>query len=124
MNKGCSERNRCLSDVLIIPLSEVEEAIYGYSVIILSNEHQKLEQETGRTIEGSLCSKYGFIEGFKTHQELTKDKQFTTEDMKKAILMAWDNSVDTKNIDEIIQSLLPKTEWDVTFDEQGKLKLI
>ena len=87
--------------------------------------------------------KHGFVEGFKAHQELVKDKLFTTEDIRKAIKMAWeadsiDGTVDLNVVlhygnnndlrtkwseEEIIQSLLPKTEWDIEFID-GKIKLL
>lgn len=72
---------------------------------------------------------YGFHKGFKAHQELSKDKVFTVEDMRKAIkksLYYWNQNANTESaaISDILQSVSPKTEWNVTFDEQGKLKLI
>jgi len=77
MNKGCSERNRCLS-VPIIPLSEVEELVDGYSAYNYKAEEQ--------------------IRRIKESEEYVSDL--------------------------MMQSLLPKTSWDIKFDEQGKLKLI
>lgn len=88
-------------------ISEVEEVINGYSLKKIS---------TGMF----------FDKGFNAHKELTKDKMFTLEDMQKVIRLARVQSYGGFNnsIESIIQSLLPKTEWDIEFDEQGKIKLL
>lgn len=46
----------------------------------------------------------GFIKGYKA----ASAKKYTEEQVRNAILKAWDKSEDTKNIDEIIQSLNTK----------------
>jgi len=107
-----------------IPLSEVEEAINGYSVEKMAHKIRmdKWGDEIGQGIKNS-CREEGIIEGFKAHQQLVKDKVFTEEDVRIAIAMARTLPNDTGT--QIIQSLTTsKTEWDVEFDEQGKLKLI
>ena len=120
--------------VLIKPLSlsEVEEAINGYSTY-----------ELFKKIDGS-CEKgqyehWLFEQGFNAYKELVKDKLFTVEDMRKVfevgfnfgeedeeVKNAFDDKTYNKDImfNEAIQSLLPKTEWEVEFDENGKLKLV
>lgn len=120
-----------------ISLSEVEEVIYGYSL-------EKMVEEKYSYNLSSNARKKGFIEGFKAHQELVKDKLFTIEDIKKAIKMAWeadsiDGIVDLNIVlhygnnddlrtkwseEEIIQSLLPKTEWDIEISENNKITLL
>lgn len=45
-------------------------------------------------------------------------------DMDSWISNGYEGATPAYSEKEIIQSLLPKTEWDVTFDEQGKIKLI
>ena len=113
-------------DAKIITLSEVEELINGYSVEKMANLH--------RVNISDDWSNASYIEGFKTHQKLVKDKMFTIEDMKKAFnagydLNTWEqlsipnDEIDYLNNHDYIQSLLPKTEWDVEFDEQGKLQI-
>ena len=57
-------------------------------------------------------SREGFIAGFKAAQSLN-EKKFSEEDVKKAILMAWDDSVDTKNVYDIIESLSKPKEYNV-----------
>lgn len=100
-------------------LSEVEELIYGYSVEKMANT------QWGNVHRSGVL---GYIEGFKADMEITKDKLFTIEDMKQALITM--GLITSKNpqgsaykIDGIIQSIL-KTEWDVEFDENNKLRLI
>jgi hypothetical protein len=59
-------------------------------------------------------------------KELVKDKLFTVEDMRKAYIQGKHGGITQTYLefDKFIQSLLPKTEWDVEFDEQGKMRLI
>jgi hypothetical protein len=75
----------------------------------------------------------GFVDGFKTHQELVKDKLFNVDDIMKAIeigeksivLNSRGSYLESRQLKEnFIQSLLPKTEWDIKFNEQGKLELL
>lgn len=103
-----------------LSLSEVEEVINGYSV-------EKMAESKYPYKLSSNARKKGFIEGFKTHQELAKDKLFTIEDMRKAydegLLKYCTKNENGFSWEEFIQSLLPKTEWDIEFDEQGKIKL-
>jgi hypothetical protein len=121
-----------------LSLSSVEELTLGYSVeemSINSFGHKPSKDDTDIIL--SLGKGYigGYQQGFNTHKELVKDKLFTVEDMKNAFNAGYDlNTWEQLNIPndereylneyDYIQSLLPKTEWDVTFDEQGKLKLI
>ena len=107
--------------ITCIPLSEVEEAINGYSVEKMAFEAM-IDYKPFEEVEGYKdYAKHGYIKGFKAHQELVKDKLFTIEDVLVAINLAKNHGMTG---DEIIKSLLPKTEWEVEFDEQGKIKLI
>lgn len=112
-----------------IPLSEVEEAIFGYSVDKMAID------KFPYTDEGSLADcidaskRRIWKDGFNAHKELVKDKLFTAEDMKNAFIKGKSYALSThlgaKEIFHTFQkSLEPKTEWEVKFDEQGKLKLI
>lgn len=101
--------------IKVLSLSEVEEAINGYSVDKMAKYHYGNHRKT-REFED------GFMLGFKiAHKELTKDKLFTVENMRKAC----DLYRSGKTIDTIIQSLLPKeqAEWDIELVD-GKIKLI
>ena len=110
-----------------LSLSEVEEAINEYSV-------EKMAEENGNNYAHSYNPDI-FIEGFKAHQELVKDKLFTEIDKQIADFkhdLRESTSTYVKlncegalfGLKRLKQSLLPKTEWDVEFDEQGKLRLI
>ena len=104
------------STVKELPLSEVEEAINGYSTY-------ELFKKIDGTCEKDQYEHWLFKEGFKAHQELTKDKLFTIEDMREAF---FDMQYPHSEID--FQYLLArrgyKTEWDIEFDEQNKIILL
>lgn len=115
-------------EIIPLSLSEVEEAINRYSF-------EEIADEWSTDINNvhpadSYIAKQGYLAGFKAHQELTKDKLFTVEQLNEAVAEAWnssenneDNETYTQVYKRIIQSLLPKTEWDVKFNEQGKIEL-
>lgn len=97
-----------------LSLSEVEEAIYGYSV-------EKMA--VGEFIPES------YVKGFKAHKELVKDKLFTIEDMQVAIQQAFLSGVERlEDFDKvqkmILENVSSPTEWNVEINEQGKIKLI
>ncbi len=104
-------------------IMEVKEAIYRYNLDdLVFNEFKKQDKYTFNEFKDI------FILGFKAYQELVKDKLFTIEDIDNAYIQGKnDESISgnkKKMREEYLQSLLPKTEWDVEFDEQGKLKLV
>jgi hypothetical protein len=80
-------------------------------------------------------NKPSFIEGYNQALEDNKHKKYTEEDMKeciKSILRDLNahNEIDkpvnfvwTDSFKKHIQSLQPKTEWEVEFNTNGKLKL-
>ena len=115
-----------------LSLSEVEEAINGCSIyqkaldFAITSKIYIDDEKTHDEVAESLIS---------FHKELVKDKLFTTEDIYNAVRYGLDLCLKEKDwafgvsgsakphIKDYIQSLLPK-EWDVTFDEQGKIKLV
>jgi hypothetical protein len=123
-----------------LKLSEVEEAINGYSVddglkyVLSLPNSEYLSYGVQKMLEDA------YNKGFNAHKELVKDKLFTEKHMK--MLFAYAHSIgmntvlqiqsphllseqDTDKLrDEFIQSLLPKTEWDVEIDEQGKITIV
>jgi hypothetical protein len=114
-----------------LPLSEVEEVINGYSVEKMAEKFVIEKLKISSQAPGVMI---GYIEGFKAHQELVKDKLFSLATVE-GCMMSIANWIVKNNITsgteiltkmvEISESLLlPKTEWEVEFDEQGKLKLI
>lgn len=121
--------NNTLKDFIFIKplsLSEVEEVIYGYNVENMAiEESNKIIIDRNGNPDKTLVSYY--IKGFKAHQELIKNKLFTVKDIRKAYYQGHKSGLGSANsltFEQFIQSLLSKTEWDVEFDEQGKLKLI
>lgn len=123
-----------------LSLSEVEEVINGYSVEKMAEKFVIEKLKISSQAPGVMI---GYIDGFKAHQELVKDKLFTVADMINAFVAGTnsganyeslvdhdsDNNEEAKEfsqneLEEFERSLLPKTEWDVEFDEQGKLRLI
>lgn len=120
-----------LEGVELISLSEVEELILGYSIEKMvfqlfggSYELRQVEseEEADRTIA------FG-IECINAYRELIKDKLFTIDDMRKAYTygLKYPKGTIAKaqkyTFENLIQSLLPKTEWEITY-ENGKLKLV
>lgn len=137
-----------------LSLSEIEEAINGYSVEKM--RHDYLNSEKIKTNKKWNTKQYfdydlrgidlkgrdeflykklllklysetgaGYMDGFKAHQELVKDKMFTLEDMEEAFNEGVSYGID-KGVpfEKYKKKLLPKTEWNVTFDEQGKLIMV
>ena len=110
-----------------LDLSEVEEAINGYSV---ENAAYHFCDNVVHPKDETQSLYFAFCTGFKAHQELVKDKLFTVEDMRKAM---WEvdrlktTNLTTENfsklVDKYIQSLLPKTEWECIIHEQVKISL-
>lgn len=125
------------NDIEYIPLSEVEEAINGYSAEKMALEKyplSKLLDVSDPDYEFRLNLKQiadtvrnVWTEGFKAAMELNKDKLFTIEDMREAIYISFRRGNERKTFFDsdysIINSYFPKTEWDVEFVD-GKIKLI
>ena len=125
----CNDCDNKWKNIKPLSLSEVEEAIYGYDLTNLSIKATK-EQKFANGLHEEVVAQIYYRRGFNAHKELVKDKLFTIEDIINVIRMARECDYDELGVDfdrqeeQIIQSLLPKTEWEVEFDEQGKLKLI
>ena len=119
-------------------LSEVEEFVYGYSdEMMIENHYDNFKlypMENITPIRGAL--KRFCIDLLKAQKELMKDKLFTMEDVEKIwkyslYCAETHNKNGTKNkstfiendVNEFIQSLLPKTEWDIEI-VNDKIKLI
>lgn len=93
----------------------------GYSVERMARVHRvNLKQD---------WSESSYLVGFNAHKELVKDKMFTIEDMEAACAFGVALGKHKSNLsysDEFkgFMKERGKTEWQVTFDEQGKFKLI
>ena len=121
-----NERVKFFDKIKPLSLSEIKEVIYGYSVEKMA--YNWFPKANKHEIHFNLGWVRIFEEGFNSHKELTKDKLFTIEQLKLAweLGAAWgDVLLDEANKaqNEFIESLSPKTEWEVEFDENGKLKL-
>lgn len=133
-NDSCAERNRCFDKIKSLSLTEVEEAIYGYSVEKMAKKDYQQYNLSPHDGDGSKQNYYDcFTRGFKAHRELTKGKfLLTKEQLEDALFNVLNHSsseccvTQTKDsiVRSVMQSLLPKTEWDIEFDEQGKIKVI
>lgn len=66
------------------------------------------------------CMKESYVSGYNQALEDNKDRKYTEEDMQLALYEA--RCRQEHSIEEIIQVLQPKTEWEVEFID-GKLKL-
>ena len=129
-------------------LNDIEELVNGYSIREMAeidahlvwNDETTFENEQ-RELNGHII---GFIEGFKAHKELSKDKLFTVDDLKNAFKAGnegnggsmynrvkkyndFDNYV-TRELGFVWDVekgyiLLPPTEWNIEF-QNGKIILV
>lgn len=122
------EVGACFTKIKQLSLSEVE-LLFGYSVEKLANLHCEEQNRLGND-----CNYDSFIKGLNTHKELVKDKLLSTQLYSNENHLEWiynrliEVHGENSNYDymikfkEIIQSLQPKTEWEVEFIN-GKLTL-
>jgi hypothetical protein len=97
------------------------------------NNHKQQDLNTEIWISGAR--QLGFKEGFNKCLELNKNKLYTEKDLKKAIKLAQNYTCDvqydenderheilkhTHSESMIIQSLQPKTEWDIKIEMETK----
>lgn len=135
LDLNCAERNHCFDKIKPLSLSEVEELVLGYSVQKLSYEkYNDGSISTNTRNDWRECWK----EGFKAHQKLVKDKLFTIENvinfynwLKKSYSSIKPleeaqivHRTTPDKIAEMYLQTLQKSEWQITFDEQGKIKLV
>ena len=96
------------NDVYYIPLQEVKELIGEVDV----------EKKAFNYTSSSQAHRRGFIDGYNQALEDNKEKKYTEGDLRKM----WKFGYNGKNLDDSIESLQPKTEWEVEMID-GKLKL-
>ena len=123
MNHGNYSSNVYL-DIEKLSLQEVKELIGEVDVEKKAEKFIGCEYED---IEDNIdqIGYDSFIRGYNQALEDNKDKKYTEEDMREALSQAFMASQEGYQItsDEIIQSLQPKTEWEVEIVD-GKLKLV
>lgn len=128
------EVGTCFIDIKPLSISEIEEVINCYSVEKMAEECAK----NGKLIDVPYSNGlfYGYIAGFKAHQELVKDKLIIDVNTFKSVAYSFfslhrTNEFDDEGLELEFQrilnnniQLLQPTEWNVKFNEQGKLKLL
>ena len=116
------------------PLSEVEQAIYGYNLEDMADEYADEHYEEF----GMYKTIYeAYSAGFNVHKELAKEKMFTVGDMERELvsiaaeIASKDGELSSCSpalicswIKNKIQSLLPRTQWDIEIDEAGKITIL
>ena len=135
-----------------LSLSEVEEAVYGYSIDLTNlcfydrrNPDFQIKEEYGYDKEeveatGNFAKKYcccdhcfygraKLTEQLIAHKELTKDKLFTAEDVVEICFKLFNHTPsgsltkwERRHYKDFIQSIQP-TEWDIEFIN-SKIKLL
>ena len=112
-------------------LNDIEELVNGYSIREMAeidahlvwNDETTFENEQ-RELNGHII---GFIEGFKAHKELSKDKLFTVNDLWNVYVRGFQANEECKkplsDFEDVKQSLLPPTEWNIKF-QNGKIVLV
>lgn len=104
-------------NILPLDIDEIKELIGEVDVEKKAHERyfEQAQRINDSNIRGYIVSatKGGFIDGYNQSLEDNKEKKYTEEDIRKAILMARvriENVSPKYSIDEIFQSLQPKTE--------------
>jgi hypothetical protein len=109
-------------NIKYLDLSEVEEAINGYSVEKMA-ENWFYNEENKNHYE-NYNEKPAWIKGFKAHQELVKEKNKEVIELLTNIT-GWDSFKDHpigKQAKIALDILLPKTEWECCISD-GKLTI-
>ena len=114
-----------INELYYISLQEVKELLGVVDVEKKVRDYYEKDK--------TLNSPSSFKAGYNQALEDNKEKKWTDEDLRKA----WDSGREYANdyweargekyminFDNFIQSVQAKTEWEVEFDSQGKLKLI
>jgi len=130
-NLNCAERNHCFGKIKTINLSEIEEIINEYDVEQMALNYSS---DQGHPSPEAYSDKqvgllHGYIDGFNTHKELTKDKLFTIDDMIKAFQTGYNSGAELdkyspKCSSDFVKTILPKNEWNIEIDEINKIKII
>ena len=106
-----------------IYLSEVEEVINCHSVDTKASEWIDKNSHKWSNNTDEVGDNYGsFMEGYNQCLRDNADKKYTEEDVLKAIKLSKEDRC--YNREALFKQLAPQTIWEVTFDEQGDLKLL
>lgn len=124
-----TQPNKGMENVTFISPREVKELIGDVDVYKKAREeHEQVLKRGGSEYAAGYYE--GLIDGYNQSLEDNKEKKYIEDDLRKAYMYG-DNyhkhtvgNAQKYTFESLIQSLQPKTEWEVTFDKQGKLKLI
>lgn len=128
---GAKGKRPAFDKIKSLTLSEVEEVINGYSVEKMADS--LFEKESHHILHPQHQMRECYIKGFNTHKELVKDKLFTELENKLTVAKEYWSKFEGEKQQGInygiglaleFLKIQSKTEWDVTFDEQGKIKLV
>ena len=118
LDTNCAERNHCFDKIQYLSLQEVKELIGEVDV------KKKAKEYVGWWDEHDDQDVKLFTRGYNQALEDNKDKKYTEEDIDKAYWAGMQFVGEDKgSFGEFIQSLQPKTEWEVEMID-GKLKLM
>ena len=111
-----------------LKLSEVKELIGEVDVEKKALEISPVELDEDE-FDVNETHRVTWIDGYNQALEDNKDKKYTEEDLSYLLnLLTYDDLAEDEKIEsctEYIKDLLqPKTEWEVEYDENGKLKLV
>ena len=110
-----------LEGVELLSLSEVKKLIGEVDV---EKKAEKWFESQGHNIYNHYNTMPSYVSGYNQALEDNKEKKYTEEDIDKAYWAGMQFIGEDKgSFGEFIQSLQPKTEWEVEFVD-GKLKLI
>lgn len=119
-----------------IPLSEVQEAIHGYDVEKMAENYVNKNYPDYLTQKEKAAAIEDIVWGFNAHKELVKDKYILSkEDIKREAKIFFElyrtNCFDDEELEQEFERILnlrlknlKPIEWEVEFDEQGKLKIL
>jgi hypothetical protein len=138
-----------LDGLITLFLPEIIESIYGYNINNLSEKHfpipvkiakrgiQYYKQKTQNPLKGFKKWDKAFKCGFQAHQEHIKDKIVINSENLSSLQELVDegyNPYDSahhlqvqrmlKVIENFIESVTPKTVWNITIDENNKITML
>src|SRR5574343_457568 len=132
LDTNCAERNRCFDKVQYLPLQEVKALIGEVDVEKMAEEYADFSNDHVTLAFGekfNITAKRDYLAGYNQALEDNKEKKYTEEDVNKIRQILVEGAVTDMScssavveLDKYIQSLQPKTEWEVEFVD-GKLKL-
>lgn len=120
LDTNCAERNHCFDKIQYLSLQEVKELIGEVDVekkareIVINNNPFGSENFSVSTFNG-------LVKDITKALEDNNHKKWTDADVIHIVEKSRQTGL---TAEYLLLSLQPKTEWEVKFDEHGKLKLI